>query len=1047
MKTTPKSNNKKLIFMFICLFFQITTFAQTQKGADIDGEAADDNSGHSVSMPDANTVAIGAPWNDGKASGAGHVRIYTWSGSAWTQKGADIDGEAAGDYSGYSVSMPDANTVAIGADYNDGKATNAGHVRIYSWSCSAWTQKGADIDGEAAEDHSGISVSMPDANTVAIGAIGNDGKANNAGHVRIYTWSGSAWTQKGADIDGEAADDYSGISVSMPDANTVAIGAWSNDGTATDAGHVRIYTWSGSAWTQKGADIDGEAADDASGYSVSMPDANTVAIGAPVNDGTASGAGHVRIYSWSGSAWTQKGADIDGEAIYDESGYSVSMPDANTVAIGAPWNDGTASDVGHVRIYTLSGSAWTQKGADIHGEAADDRSGWSVSMPDANTVAIGATGNDGTATNAGHVRIYSWSGSAWTQKGADIDGEAAYDNSGYSVSMPDANTVAIGAPENSGKATDAGHVRIYTWSGSAWTQKGADIDGELQADRSGYSVSMPDANTVAIGAWSNDGTATDAGHVRIYTWSCSAWTQKGADIDGEAAWDYSGISVSMPDANTVAIGAPWNDGTATDAGHVRIYTWSGSAWTQKGADIDGEASDDRSGWSVSMPDANTVAIGATGNDGTASGAGHVRIYTWSGSAWTQKGADIDGEAAGDQSGWSVSMPDAYTVAIGAKYNDGTAGTAGNTGHVRVYKLCKNTTKTIAKTACYSYVSPSKKYTYTKSGTYYDIIPSANGCDSVITINLTINNQTTKTIAKTACYSYVSPSKKYTYTKSDTYYDTIPNANGCDSVITIKLTINKTTGETIARTACYSYVSPSKKYTYTKSGNYYDTIPNANGCDSVITINLTINKTTGETIARTACYSYVSPSKKYTYTKSGNYYDTIPNANGCDSVITINLTINSADVSVTNSSPTLTANATGATYQWLDCDKNFTEINNANNQTFLATSNGNYAVEVTQNGCIDTSLCINVSNAQILENTFGNHLKVFPNPTKGEVTIKLGNRYNEVSVIIRNALGQEVMRTSFNKTNAFKLNIPGETGLYILELHAPEHKALLRVVKN
>jgi hypothetical protein len=60
---------------------------------------------------------------------------------------------------------------------------------------------------------------------------------------------------------------------------------------------------------------------------------------------------------------------------------------------------------------------------------------------------------------------------------------------------------------------------------------------------------------------------------------------------------------------------------------------------------------------------------------------------------------------------------------------------------------------------------------------------------------------------------------------------------------------------------------------------------------------------------------------------------------------------------------------------------------------------------------------------------------------------MGNQYNEVVVIVRNALGQEVMRTSFNNTNAFKLNIPGVPGLYMLELHAPEHKALLRVLKN
>ena len=323
---------------------------------------------------------------------------------------------------------------------------------------------------------------------------------------------------------------------------------------------------------------------------------------------------------------SQKGTDIDGEAAEDESGWSVSMPDAHTVAIGAYLNDGSGINAGHVRIYTWSGSSWTQKGTDIEGEAADDRSGWSVSMPDSNTVAIGAYQNGDNGNDAGHVRVFTWSGSVWIQKGGDIDGEAMGDLSGQAVSMPDANTVAIGATRNDGNGNDAGHVRIYTWSGNAWIQRGDDIDGEAISDRSGHAVSMPDANTVAIGAWGNDGSQSNAGHVRIYTWSGSAWTQKGADIDGVAADDESGYSVSMPDANTIAIGAHRNDGNELDTGQVRIYTWDGNAWSQRGNDILGEATVDQAGVSVSMPDANTVAIGARYNDATGSNAGHTRVY-------------------------------------------------------------------------------------------------------------------------------------------------------------------------------------------------------------------------------------------------------------------------------------------------------------------------------------------------------------------------------------------------------------------------------------
>ena len=404
----PTTTGVKTLFIASAMMLSILTLdAQVQIGTDINGEAAGDWSGWAVSMPDANTIAIGAPYNDGGLVDNGHVRVYTWSGTAWIQKGVDIDGEAAADESGQSVSMPDANTLAIGANGNDGGGTAAGHVRVYSWSGTAWVQKGADIDGEAAGDWSGISVSMPDANTVAIGAYHNDDGGIWAGHVRVYTWSGTAWEQKGVDIDGEAGIDGSGLSVSMPDANTVAIGAPNNDGGGIDAGHVRIYTWSGTAWIQKGVDIDGEAAGDWSGWAVSMPDANTIAIGAIYNDGGGTAAGHVRVYTWSGTAWIQKGVDIDGEAAADESGEWVSMPDANTLAIGANKNDGGGSNAGHVRVYTWSGTAWEQKGVDIDGEAAFDWSGWALSMPDANTLAVGAYYNDDGGSNAGHVRVYS----------------------------------------------------------------------------------------------------------------------------------------------------------------------------------------------------------------------------------------------------------------------------------------------------------------------------------------------------------------------------------------------------------------------------------------------------------------------------------------------------------------------------------------------------------------------------------------------------------------------------------------------------------------
>jgi hypothetical protein len=586
------------------------------------------------------------------------------------------------------------------------------------------------------------------------------------------------------------------------------------------------------------------------------------------------------------NAQVQIGTDIDGISVSEFFGNAVSMPDANTVAIGAPLHDQNNGHAGHVRVYTFNGTGWVQKGGDINGSDPGGFFGFALSMPDANTVAIGAHKNSSAGVDAGQTRIFEWNGSGWVQKGAPINGEALSDYSGWAVSMPDANTVSIGAYGNSGAA---GRTRIFRWNGSSWVQKGSSIDGTSSNSRVGYAVSMPDSNTIAVGA--NYHGDVLQGQVRIHTWNGSSWEQKGTDLDGQANYDHFGSAVSMPDPNTVAIGAPFNNSNFNNAGQTRIYAWNGSSWEQKGADLNGEGTEDYSGNAVSMPDANTVAIGAYLNSGNGLWAGHVRIYNWTGSGWVQQGPDIDGEAMLDQSGTSLSMPDANTVAIGAPFNTNNVEDA---GHVRVYSVCSTTINSINATSCGSYTSPSGSYAWTASGTYTD---------------------------------------------------------------------------------------------------------------------------------------------------------TIPNAVGCDSVITVNLTVNTVDVSLTNNSPTLTANAVGAIYQWLDCTNGYAVIDGATDQDLTVPSNGSYAVQVTQNACTDTSACEAVINVGLIQVGNGNPFTVYPIPTSGELTVDLGSTHDVVTVVAKNELGQEVFKRSVTASRLLRFNIPGDAGVYFVELWSADNRTTLKVVKE
>ena len=389
--------------------------------------------------------------------------------------GDDIDGEADYDRSGYSVSLSsNGEILAIGAfENNNSGGLNSGHVRVYKNFNGTWTQVGSDIDGEDPTNYSGWSVSLSsNGEIVAIGSIKKDCDADsindNRGQVRVYKNISGTWTKVGDNILGESSSDYSGYSVSLSgNGDVVAIGAVGNDANGSNSGHVRVYRDISGTWTQVGDDIDGEATGDKSGQSVSLSnDGDALAIGAYRNDDNGYNSGHVRIYRNIDGSWSQIASDIDGEAVDDESGYSVSLSgNGNIVAIGAPYNNNAnGSYSGHVRVYrNNSDISWTQIGDDINGEADDDESGYSVSLSnDGSILAIGAVGNDANGSNSGHVRVYKNIDGSWSQIASDIDGEAINDESGYSVSLSgNGSVLAIGAYRNDGNGSDSGHVRVY----------------------------------------------------------------------------------------------------------------------------------------------------------------------------------------------------------------------------------------------------------------------------------------------------------------------------------------------------------------------------------------------------------------------------------------------------------------------------------------------------------------------------------------------------------------------------------------------------------
>ena len=185
-----------------------------------------------------------------------------------------------------------------------------------------------------------------------------------------------------------------------------------------------------------------------------------------------------------------------------------------------------------------------------------------------------------------------------------------------------------------------------------------------------------------------------------------------------------------------------------------------------------------------------------------------------------------------------------------------------------------------------------------------------------------------------------------------------------------------------------------------------------------------------TLMVSACEAYESPSGHSIWTISGTYFDTIPNVAGCDSLITIELTIISIDTGVSLINNTLTANQFGATYQWVICDAGYAWINGATQQSFTPQENGNYAVILTVDDCQDTSSCYQITGLAIQQKNLTSTLTVSPNPTNGLMRINSTNPVQKV--VIYNSLGQRIKELSENSLDFFINLSDQKPGLYFLE---------------
>ena len=432
----------------------------------------------------------------------------------------------------------------------------------------------------------------------------------------------------------DLSSDGNTLAVGAPreDSSLTGVNSTATDTTINDSGAVYVFTKSNNVWQQEAyIKASNTGADDHFGSSISLSgDGKTLVVGAENEDGNSdakSNSGAVYVFYKATLSWTQqaylKPTHSDNDDQFGAFGALDISDNGNIVAVGAVYEDsgetgftGTGSDdtsanAGAAYIFTRSSSVWQQTQyikADNTG--AGDNFGTLSLSGDGTTLVVGAPLEDGIASNAGAVYVFVYNGTSWSQEaylktsnaeaddeltGSVTDGDESLviSKDGLTIAVAaggeDSNATGLNGLDSNNSSPDSSAVYVFKKANGAWGQE-AYIKSDhsnhrffggkrgLALNKTGTSIAIgtiwDSSSNLGVSSDSNNsGSSTQAGAVYFYTKSVSAWTKtsflKAPNTDTS---DKFGVSVAMDETGaTMLVGAPLEDGTASNAGAVYVY--------------------------------------------------------------------------------------------------------------------------------------------------------------------------------------------------------------------------------------------------------------------------------------------------------------------------------------------------------------------------------------------------------------------------------------------------------------------------------------------
>ncbi len=357
-------------------------------------------------------------------------------------------------------------------------------------------------------------------------------------------------------------------------------------------------------------------------------------------------------------------------------GQSVGVS-GTTVVAGAPYASGPSQFAGVAQVYvTSNGISWAQQATLVAADPTPvDYVGWSVDIS-GDTIVLGSYGNNAGGADSGAAYVFTRSGTSWTQQAKLVAADAGPgDGFGYSVGI-DGNTIVVGASLEDAGGGDAGAAYVFTRTGTTWTQQAKLMASAPAAfDYFGTAVAI-DADSVVVGRPGSGGPAApQRGSAHVFTRTGVVWSEQAelAAADG-ATGDLFGNSVAI-DGDSVAIGAPLDDDTATDSGSGYVFVRSAGAWSQQAKLVAADPEvGDRFGFSIGIDQSRTV-VGADREGIAGSQSGAAYVFDRVGGLWSQTTKLLASDSAvGDQFGYSVDI--SGRMVVGAHLDDDRGNNAG-----------------------------------------------------------------------------------------------------------------------------------------------------------------------------------------------------------------------------------------------------------------------------------------------------------------------------------------------------------------------------------